>query len=325
MEALGGQRRSRRGRWWIISVGGLVLFLTAMVLVPDVLAPRGAFASEGDAVRAQNDVRSLVLQAVGGLVVVVGAYATWRQMQINREELNRNLQATAHQLRATQDQLRLAEQAQITERWTRAVGQLASDQPVVRMGGVFAMELIATDWPPSADAIAETLSAFVRQQAARLPSQGSAGAGLPGQGDVPHLICRASDIQAALTVFGRGTLRPQRDRLRLLETDLRRANLYRADLSGADLEGARLSHAWLREARLDDCDLANADLSQVDLQGASLERTDLTNAILCHARLDGANLAHAVISGTDFRGASADPTTIWPKGFVPIDAGIVLA
>jgi hypothetical protein len=64
-----------------------------------------------------NDARSSILQALGGLLVVAGATATWRQVYISRE-------------------------GQITERFTRAVDQLGSRNADVRIGGIYALERI---------------------------------------------------------------------------------------------------------------------------------------------------------------------------------------
>src|SRR5262245_50629272 len=81
-------------------VGALAVFV-----LPSHLAPRSAFVSTGDAVRAQNDVRGVLVQVVGGLVLLLGAYATWRQVQLNREGLRQSLDATNAQLKAAQGQL----------------------------------------------------------------------------------------------------------------------------------------------------------------------------------------------------------------------------
>ena len=57
-----------------------------------------------------------------GVLLVVGAVATWRQLQISRE-------------------------GQITERFSRAVDQLGSDKQDVRLGGIYTLERIAADSP----------------------------------------------------------------------------------------------------------------------------------------------------------------------------------
>ena len=149
-----------------MTVVAAVTFLAVAVLVlPAYLAPRSAFDNDGDAVRAQNDARGMMLQGLGGLVLLLGAYVTWRQYQVNREAMQDNLRATAAHLKAAQDQLVIAQEGQITERFTRAVDQLGSDQLVVRLGGIYALERIAMNSPRDAATIAEVLSSYIRQHA----------------------------------------------------------------------------------------------------------------------------------------------------------------
>lgn len=87
------------------------------------------------------------------------------------------------------------------------------------------------------------------------------GSGLMGGPAPAHLQLRAADVQAALTILARGTIRPEgNEPLSLLCVDLRRANLSNARLAGVDLEGTNLSWAWLPHAQLDGADLTNANL-----------------------------------------------------------------
>ncbi len=160
------------------------------------------------------------------------------------------------QLEAVQGQLVTSQEGQVTERFTRAIDQLGSDQLVVRLGGIFALERIAKDSPGDAAAVAEVLSAYVRQHA-QVPDTGP----WEREPTPAHLQLRAADVQSALTILAQGTLLPGGgERHRLLSVDLRRANLTRAQLSGADLEGTNLAWAWLPGARLDGADLTEANL-----------------------------------------------------------------
>jgi hypothetical protein len=307
----------------LIVLAAVVFLAVAVWVLPAYLAPRSAFDNDGDAVRAQNDARGMMLQGLGGLVLLLGAYVTWRQYQVNREGMQSNLRATAAQLEATQDQLVIAQEGQITERFTRAVDQLGSDQLVVRLGGIYGLERIAMNSPRDAATIAEVLSSYIRQRA---PWPADDNRGEPHEGrDVPHLVTRAADVQAAVTVLARRSLRPEADeRLRLLGVDLRRANLLKAQLAGADLEGTNLGRAWLRQARLDRADLTQANLQEADLADASLEGAELVGAFLRGANLEGASLVGADLTGADLDGAVADEATKWPQGFEPQRAGVTV-
>ncbi len=318
------QRVARRGFvWLLIIVAVLIVLGMAVVVLPARVAPRSAFGNAGDAVRAQNDARGVILQALGGLVLLLGAYVTWRQLLVSRDQLQHNLRSTSDQLKATQDQLVIAAQGQITERFTRATDQLGSDQIVVRLGGIYALERIAKDSPTDAGTIAEILGSYIRQHAP-LPGCGDASGAPPDIVDVPHLVARAADVQAALTVLARNAIRPEAEPLELLGVDLRRANLMGAHLVGVDLEGTHLGRAWMRGARLDEADLTEADLREADLAGASLDAADLTGALLQGANLDGASLRGATLNTAHLTGAVADRTTTWPAGFDPQAAGVVV-
>jgi hypothetical protein len=261
---------------------------------------------------------------LAGLAVFLGAYVTWRQFHVSREQLQLNLRATTEQLQTARDQLFIAQQGQITERFTRAVDQLGSSQLVIRMGGIHALARIAKDSPADVEVIAEILCSYVRQHA-----QASEDGELPGAAEaetaVPLLVARAADVQAVLTVLGRGLIRPdEQERLRLFGADLRRANLSRAHLVDADLEGTRLGGAWMPEARLDDADLSRADLREANLAGASLKGAELTGAILCGAHVEGASLREAILTDAQLDDVVANQATIWPEGFEPQEAGVIV-
>ena len=85
----------------------------------------------------------------------------------------------------------------------------------------------------------------------------------------------------------------------LTRADLRKSKLHSANLQGACLLGARLEQAVLREA-----DLRNADLGE--------------------AILYGANFGRAELEGARFADAKSDATTVWPKGFDPKIAGLLV-
>jgi hypothetical protein len=102
-----------------------------------------------DVAKAQNDVRTTLLQGLGGVVLLMGAYFTYRQ-------------------------LRTAREGQITERYTRVIDQLGHAQLDVRLGGIYALERIARDSSADHATIGEVLTAFVRSHAPwppRLPGQ----------------------------------------------------------------------------------------------------------------------------------------------------------
>jgi hypothetical protein len=246
--------------------------------------------------RLQNDARATLLQGVAGLLLVAGAIATWRQVQVNRE-------------------------GQITERFSRAIDQLGSRAPDVRLGGIFTLERIARDSPADRWTVAEILGALVRTHAPWL-----VGAPDGPQHPTPTVVLLGhrpparDELQLYLSrVDLRGAYLPG---ARLANAMIRHANLARAGMSrvnleGSDLEDTDLRLAYLRHARLAGAKLHRAHLQEADLRGANLVAADLRKANLQGADLRGADLRGADLAEADLTDVQSDAATIWPAGFQP--------
>jgi hypothetical protein len=228
---------------------GVAVLLWLVLLAPKLLVPARSNASLADVpdpgkrhelqdarLKLQNDVRTTLLQGLGGVAVLVGAFFTWRQLQ--------------HNIQSSREEHDLERQGQITERFTRAIDQLGNDkgQLDVTLGGIYALERIAKDSSADRATIAEILTAYVRGHAPwppRTPGQLPEGTPLD---QLPSLQERGPDIQAAMTVLSR-MLPDDRDRpdVRRTGPDLGRTDLRRVELIDAHLEGANLWHAHLEE------------------------------------------------------------------------------
>jgi hypothetical protein len=196
-----------------------------------------------------------------------------------------------------------AEQGQYTDRFTKAVEQLASDKINVRLGGIYAMERLASDSERDRGAITEVLSSYLRQRFPEADSPQCHAAPAP-----PRL---AADIRTVFTVLGRRTDADKKATPTDLSgicppvpTDLRGLNLAYANLSGARLDhqllpqvnltGANLFRTGLDGANLDHAVLIEADLTEADLRNTNLTGTDLSRTLTDSARFEGANLTDAV-------------------------------
>jgi hypothetical protein len=270
---------------WIV-VG--VLVSPALLQDPST---RANLAEPADRLKADHDTRTLVVQAVGGLLLLGTWYFTWREVQ------------------ASQEQLRIARQGQLTERLTQAVGQLGTDSCEVRTGGAYALGLIAKISPEDRGSIMEVLTAYVRHNASWPPQSRKTCTASPtattraliarqqAWRNLPELQVRAPDVQAALTVITRQPRPPNAARHELPRVDLRRALL----------RGGHLENAILTEVHLEGASLANADLSYASLEGAQL----------CGANLAGVkNLSTAALKDSVY-----DSDTIWPRDFRPESEG----
>lgn len=261
-----------------VTVAGSVLVLLFILWKVPQWQVADPSLSAKDRIELENKARATLAQIVGGMFILVGLYLTLRRVQ------------TAD--RAVQ----VAEEGQVTERFTRAIDQLGSDSLQIRLGGIYALERIARDsakdhWP-----IMEVLTAYVRERAAWK------GFPIPQDTDTP---APATDIQAILTVLGRRIRchENQEQRLDLRKTDLRKAYLQATHLEGADLSGANLAKANLTSAHLEGARLWEAYLERAFLGDAHLERGSLLEANLDRALLSGAYLEDADLSGAHLQEA----------------------
>jgi uncharacterized protein YjbI with pentapeptide repeats len=287
-------RRMRRPRWQGTGLPVLLVTLTGVLLavcvlvVPPLLVPAPTRQIEGigpldraqlehERIGLQNQARGTLLQAFTGVFLLVTAFLTWRQIQVNR-------------------------QGHITDRFTNAVQQLGEDGKLdVRLGGIYALERIASESPSEHAAIVEILVAYVRGHAA--------AATLDAEPVGAALRVRAADVQAAMTVLGRRTVMSgdppalQLDYLDLRGALLTGADLGLANLSGSDLAGSGLQAADLRGSDLARARLVEADLGAASLVGARLQEADLSRAGLAGADLETADLRRANLRGADLSGS----------------------
>jgi hypothetical protein len=272
---------------------GVLLILLSVFFLPGYLTSTSHMTgsrnlSASDYLKAQNDVRGTLLQGVAGLILVIGALGTWRQIRIARE-------------------------GQITERFTRAVDQLGSDKLDIRMGGVYALERIATNSVSDRAAITEILTAYVREHSpwrsvglsgskkewsvrlkngalfawSRLRALTRAVTSSRAANELEALQVRVPDVQAVMTVLAR--IPKGGAKIDLHGSDLRGLTLsYGADLRRADLTGSILSGA-----ELDGCDLRDADLTDAELHKTSLFNAKLGGALIFNADLTESKLAGA--------------------------------
>lgn len=234
--------RVRRSVLAIVATGGVIFLVWRVphLLLHSDLGSNGARLSPVEIAEAVNGIRTTLLQAIGGLAVLLGVAAAWRQS-------------------------RFGETAHLVQTFTQTVERLGDDQVDVRTGALLALGLTAHPLN-RVQIVADTICRWVRAY----PTP-------PPHGDDPHAISqrlrsRAPDLQTALEILTRLKL-PPGHYLRLFNADLRGATLRDARLRGADLRGARLQASDLRGA-----DLRGAHLDATDLTGVDLVDADLRHA-----------------------------------------------
>ena len=230
----------------------------------------------------ENKARKTLAQIIGGVVVLSGLFFTAENLRITQQNTEKNQ--------------KLIEKGQVTERFTQAIAQLGNDKLEVRLGGVYALEKIAQDYPDDYHwTIMEIFTTLVREKTVNDHASDS------------RIM---TNIQAILTVIGRRMRtygQGEFQELNLSNSDLRgmslyKANLRKANLTKADLRGAIFSEAELTESNLSDAKLEAISFSKANLYRANLSRASLLKAEFSGATISGADLTDAILSGVKLSG-----------------------
>jgi hypothetical protein len=264
--------RALRGLASGIAAVVLALAVAWVHFVPaaDWLARHDIGSAKGPLLQTARDAaRGRLLTLAAGLFAVGALVYTARNFTLSRRTFE------------------LTEQGQVTERYTKAIEQLGPDKLDVRIGGIYALERVASDSARDHPTVMEVITAFIREHSReQWPSSDDPAS----QGQARSI---RPDVQAALTVVGR----------RDPDRDIRWIDLRGADLTGADLGGANLAGAGLR----------GADLTLANLRGAIFRGVDLTGAIFRGADLGGADLStYSDLTSADFTGADLTDAS-WPE------------
>ena len=217
------------------------------------------------ATSAEQESNSTTLRNMGLLVggVVAVGIAVWRS-------------------RVAERQVDIAQQSLLHDRYQRSTEMLGSGVLAVRLGGIYALQRLAEEYPLQYHVqIMSLFCAFVRNPT------GSNDGNLKLEnfsGDPPHpYTIVGEDIQAVMLAIG------ARGKQQLA---IEKGAKYRLDLHGSDLRGARLNGTNLASAPR----TTWPEISTVEYLTLS-KGTDLTYAKLCSAHLDYADLQGASLTG----------------------------
>jgi hypothetical protein len=210
-----------------------------------------------------NQARTAAVQALGGIVIAVGAVLTVRNLRLTRD-------------------------GQITDRFNDAVQHLGGERVSVRVAAIHALGRIARDSRADQGAVMAILGDHLREYCPwPVPSRRPTGASKKVDG-APY-----AEVNAAARVLRQR--RPGRDDGVL---DFSGIDWRDAPLSGVRLRGANLVGANLKDAYLNGADLEDAVLARTTLRGASLRGANLRGAWL-----GAADFSHADAERADFAGA----------------------
>jgi hypothetical protein len=246
---------------------------------------RSGNASPRELFEIENESRGTLGQILSGVAVLTGLIFAWQQ------------------LGQTSNNLRVSEEGQITDRFSRAVDQLGSDQFTIRLGGIYALERIARDSPRDYGPVMEVLTAFARQESPLPASQ--PGTPVVEATEIPL------DVQAVFKVIGRRT--PAQIEVEMEEggcLDLTGVYAVGADLAGYNLRNTCWDRSDLRGAIVARADLSHSTFARTIFQQANLDRVTATESDFSNANLMFANLSQAELRDSNLLAASLDNATL---------------
>ncbi|MBN4001434.1 pentapeptide repeat-containing protein [Nostoc sp. LPT] len=250
-----------------------------------IVIEKERIALDKDLLGLEKDINGIFIQALVGSAALPSIFFTWRSLKVSQE-------------------------GQITERFTKAINQLGDDKLEVRLGGIYALERVAKDSEKDHWTIMEVLTSFILEKSSldeikNNPEKQHTNLVehcINQQGDFSNQERESgkvtTDVQAALTVIGRrnSTKNPDNLRINLMYAKLIEANLTKANLKEAKLTSANLKHANLIKANFKRADLYFANFTYADLYEADFTEAFLRGAVLIKAKLQGANLTKAKLN-----------------------------
>ena len=247
-------------------------------------------------------LRNLILMTAGLITFII---SIWRARIADKQAKASNIQAEA-----TIEQIKIAAQSQITDRFTRAVEQLGKskdDLLFLRIGAIQALERIGNDSLDDLPAIIRLLARFARETSIANYNKG-----------VKHHPAQIADTSpdvaeavASLTRLNDNHFEFLRDWE--ISIDLLGSYFPKLYLPDYNLSGFQLIDCYLGNAALWDANLRGAILIGANLNNAFLQNADLSNAFLQNADLNSATLRGADFSGADIEDINLDPKTRKPR------------
>jgi len=279
------EKVKQKPQFWI----GLAILLATILLfwLPHWQVSQFGINNATENATLENQFRTTLAQILGGAAIGISLYYTWRRVTV------------------AENMLKVSQEGQITDRFTRAVDQLGNEKMEIRLDGIYALERIANEsdkdyWP-----IMEILTAYVRK---------NSPVGLAKN------IDRVSvDIQIILTVVGRRN--SKQDETRQLDlsytclngVQLEEAHLERANFSCSQINRANFGKSHLEDANFIESSLNTVFLSEAHLEGTYFSRAHLKNAYFNSlapllANTNAAELNALIFASGNFKGAYFNQT-----------------
>ena len=124
--------------WVAMAVGAAALIVLVIVVAPWLLTryPHHGLSAD-QALKAKNDVRTTLVQALAGAAVAGGLVVTYRTYRLSKSQ-------------------------QVTETYAKAIEQLGHTDAPVRLGALYSLEHLGQDNPDRRQTVVDVLCAYLR-------------------------------------------------------------------------------------------------------------------------------------------------------------------
>ena len=241
---------------------GVLLLLAVVIWVTLQWIPtRLVGDSSPEQAKSLNDVRIVVIQTIGGVVLVFGLIFTARTFLLIRR-------------------------TERSSRFSKSLEMLATSSESVRIGAVYSLAAIAREdavayWEP----VDEVLCTFVKERSSALAAakvSNDTQAALSTIGSLPHDLGR------------------RRRPVQLAGIDLSGAILTGANLENANLRGTKLSGADFTDAILKGANISgNAQAVGVNFSATDLRNSDLSTSNFTRSNFYKAQVSGTKVEGSD--------------------------
>ncbi|MDB5158536.1 MAG: Pentapeptide repeat family protein [Mucilaginibacter sp.] len=213
--------------------------------------------SRNQVLTLENEFRKTIAQIIGGLFVFVGLYFTWSQLSETRESIS------------------ISQQVFLTDRYSKAIDQLGSSNPQIRLGGIFSLEKLASSSKEYISVVNNVLATYIRQKSNDTSTY------------------TFEEIQAAVGIISfRETNRDY-----LIDND-HGVNISNSILKNLYFENARLPYAKMVKSVFTESTFINANLSYVSGMEADFSKTNLSNSILSQSNFYGGSFKQSIMKGS---------------------------
>jgi len=285
----------------------VVLVLLGFIWVPDFLFQLDYSTIEVDASQKAGRIfeyRKVYIQIIGGAILAIGVYLTLRRVK------------------ATEKQAEVALQGNLTDRYTKAVELLGSDQMAIRIGGIAALGRLAKDSEIDYKRVIITLAEFIRyvsverQKEMREEERGSGDFKLwPDVQMAINVIFNEEFYPLAKMYFDKET-----SPIDLSEAYLKSVNLSGKKLINVNFQLSNLDGGKFMESKLDACELFGAEMKhchfrqgrffECKLEFAKLDSSQMKETSFIECRLEGISVWNVFYEKTLFKGCTMDDETV---------------